>query len=260
MEKSFKRTRYLETVKLTDDGGVVKKVIRQGELGESSVPVPGQEIMIAYEARLDDEKGAIVDHHRPHAQPGDEGLRLAVGLGNVIDGWDMGLLSMGLGEKCDLFLTSKYAFGDEGRPPKIPGKASVVFRIELLEIQGKKSSKPMVIEQTDEQLLEDAKKRKTEGDAKFKDKDYDGAASIYRDTIDLLDMMEKQDAQEYKDLKISVHQNLAMTLNLLEEYAEAIHNCDLALILNDKAAKALYIKSQSYSKQQDLERALRFLK
>ena len=55
MQSKFKRTHYLETVKLTDDGGVVKKVIRQGELGESSVPIPGQEIMIKYECRVDDD-------------------------------------------------------------------------------------------------------------------------------------------------------------------------------------------------------------
>ena len=186
----------------------------------------------------------MADHHGPHAQPGDEGLRLVVGLGNVIDGWDMGLLSMGLGEKCDLFITAKYAFGDEGRPPKIPGKANVVFNVELIEIAGRKSSKPIVEEQSDEQLLEQAKTRKTEGNGKFKEKSYQEAANIYRDTIDLLDMIDKVgELKDYKDLKISVHQNLAMTLNFLEEFEEAIHNCNQALLLNDKAGKALYIKS-----------------
>ena len=57
-------------------------------------------------------------------------------------------------------------------------------------------------------------------------------------------MIEKtENLKDYKDLRISVHQNLAMTLNALEEFEEAIHNCDQALILNDKAAKAFYIKS-----------------
>ena len=156
----------------------------------------------------------------------------------------MGLLSMGLGEKCDLFIESKYAFGDEGRPPKIPSKANVVFNVELIEIAGRKTSKLIVEEQPGEQLLEQAKTRKTEGNGKFKAKSYQEAANIYRDTIDLLDMVEKpEELKDYKDLKISVHQNLAMTLNFLEEFEEAIHSCDQALLLNDKAAKAIYIKS-----------------
>ena len=108
-------------------------MLRHGEMqGEDSIPLPGQEIVIAYACRLDDEKGPVVDSHKQHAQPGDAGLRMVVGLGNVIDGWDMGLLTMRLGEKCHLFITSKYAFGDEGRPPKVPGGAKVCFTIELL--------------------------------------------------------------------------------------------------------------------------------
>ena len=44
----------------------------------------------------------------------------------------MALLTMRLGEKADVFLTSKYAFGDEGRPPRIPPKASVIFTVEVM--------------------------------------------------------------------------------------------------------------------------------
>jgi FKBP-type peptidyl-prolyl cis-trans isomerase len=72
----------------------------------------------------------------------DHGIKIIVGMGNVIEGWDMGLLTMRLGEQCDLFLIPKYAFGDEGRPPKIPGKAKVIFRMELLQIGDRKSQKP----------------------------------------------------------------------------------------------------------------------
>ena len=133
-------------------------------------------------------------------------LRLVVGLGNVIDGWDLGLLSMGLGEKCDLFIKAKYAFGDEGRPPKIPGKADVIFNVELLEIAGRRSSKPIVESQSDEELITSAKARKTEGNEKFKTKSYQEAATIYRDTIDLLDMIDKPaDIKDYTEVRVSVH-------------------------------------------------------
>ena len=53
-------------------------------------------------------------------------------MGNLIEGWDMGLLTMRLGEYCDLYIKSKYAFGEEGRPPKIPKNADVVFNVCLV--------------------------------------------------------------------------------------------------------------------------------
>jgi len=60
-------------------------------------------------------------------------------MGQVIEGWDMGLLTMRLGEKSDLYIKAKYAFGDEGRPPKIPGGAPVIFTVELLQVGERKS-------------------------------------------------------------------------------------------------------------------------
>ena len=146
MEKKRQQKRVLETIRITDDGGVLKKVFRYGESsGEDTIPIPGQEIVIAYECRL--ESGSVVDSWREHiknkdVRTTDEGLKLVVGMGNVIEGWDMGLLTMRLGEVCDLHITSKYAFGDEGRPPKIPPKANVIFSIELLQIGDRKSKKP----------------------------------------------------------------------------------------------------------------------
>ena len=50
-------------------------------------------------------------------------------------------MNMKLGEKCDLFIAAKYAFGDEGRPPKVPPKAPVIFNVELIQIGDRKSEK-----------------------------------------------------------------------------------------------------------------------
>ena len=65
---------------------------------------------------------------------GDDGvgIKIKAGTGAVIDGWDMALLTMRLGERADIFLQPKYAFGEKGRPPKIPPNSRVIFRVELL--------------------------------------------------------------------------------------------------------------------------------
>lgn len=121
----MKKVRYLEETDLTNDGGVIKKIISKGTYdGEDCMALPGQEVVIHYEARLDN--GTIVDRSINHEKEKGH-LKLVVGVGNVIDGWDLGLMSMHLGEKCDLFIKSEYGYGDEGRPPLIPGKAMVIF-------------------------------------------------------------------------------------------------------------------------------------
>ena len=43
-------------------------------------------------------------------------------------------MSMEVGEKSQIVITSDYGYGDEGRPGIIPGGATMVFSIEFLDI------------------------------------------------------------------------------------------------------------------------------
>ncbi|HLM73060.1 MAG TPA: FKBP-type peptidyl-prolyl cis-trans isomerase [Polyangiaceae bacterium] len=61
---------------------------------------------------------------------------LSIGEGNVIKGWEQGVPGMKVGGKRKLTIPSKLAYGDAGSPPKIPGKATLVFDIELLGAGG----------------------------------------------------------------------------------------------------------------------------
>ncbi|KAI9912270.1 hypothetical protein PsorP6_008843 [Peronosclerospora sorghi] len=49
----------------------------------------------------------------------------------------IGELSIGLGSRRRLTIPSDLAYGDHGSPPKIPGKATLVFDVELLDIKRK---------------------------------------------------------------------------------------------------------------------------
>ena len=59
-------------------------------------------------------------------------------LNGVIKCWTEGVQRMKVGEKAKLTCPSDLAYGDEGRPPTIPGGATLTFDVELLEIVNKK--------------------------------------------------------------------------------------------------------------------------
>jgi FKBP-type peptidyl-prolyl cis-trans isomerase len=144
---------YIEEVNVNEDGGIVKKMISAGD--EGTKPTKGQEVTVQYEGRLDD--GTVFD---ASTNPGREPLKINIGEGQVIAGWDQGIMAMNLGEKADLVIKSDYAYGDAGSPPKIPGGATLTFTVELLTIDGEVPAKNKL---SDEKLLEVALIQKNDG-------------------------------------------------------------------------------------------------
>jgi FKBP-type peptidyl-prolyl cis-trans isomerase len=66
--------------------------------------------------------------------PGKKPFEFTIGKGGAIDGWQKGIPGMKVGGKRKLTIPSRLAYGDKGTPPKIPGKATLVFEVELLSV------------------------------------------------------------------------------------------------------------------------------
>jgi FK506-binding protein 4/5 len=114
------------------DGGVVKQILTQGE-GDS--PLSGDKVAVHYVGKLTD--GSTFDSSRDR----EEQFNFNLGKGEVIKGWDIGVATMKIGERCLLFIQSDYGYGPTGSPPKIPGGATLVFDVELFSFTGEDITK-----------------------------------------------------------------------------------------------------------------------
>ncbi|KAM4879945.1 peptidyl-prolyl cis-trans isomerase FKBP2 isoform 1-T1 [Sylvia borin] len=89
----------------------------------------GDVLTLHYTGTLED--GTPFDSSLSREQP----FVFSLGTGQVIKGWDQGLLGMCEGEKRKLVIPPELGYGDRGAPPKIPGGAVLIFEVELLKIE-----------------------------------------------------------------------------------------------------------------------------
>eukprot|EP00258_Populus_trichocarpa_P002135 XP_002301808.2 peptidyl-prolyl cis-trans isomerase FKBP15-1 [Populus trichocarpa] len=94
----------------------------------------GDSIKVHYRGKLTD--GTVFDSSFERGDP----IGFELGSGQVIKGWDQGLLGACVGEKRKLKIPAKLGYGEQGSPPTIPGGATLIFDTELVEVNGKTSS------------------------------------------------------------------------------------------------------------------------
>ncbi|KAI0489412.1 hypothetical protein KFK09_029254 [Dendrobium nobile] len=104
----------------------------------------GDRVKVHYRGMLTN--GNIFDSSYERGDP----IEFELGKGQVIKGWDQGLLGMCVGEKRKLKIPSKLGYGAQGSPPKIPGGATLIFDTELVAVNGKTSSTNQSTEENEE--------------------------------------------------------------------------------------------------------------
>jgi FKBP-type peptidyl-prolyl cis-trans isomerase len=111
-------------VELPQEGVVVQDFVN----GQGEVVATGDVVVVHYIGRLTDGKvfDSSVDRNTP--------FQFTIGRGEVIRGWDEGLVGMRVGGQRRLVIAPNFAYGDRG-VGTVPPNSTLVFDVQLLEVR-----------------------------------------------------------------------------------------------------------------------------
>ncbi len=97
-------------------------------VGKGAAAKAGDRVKVHYTGWLLDGTKFDSSHDRP------DPFTFTLGQGQVIKGWDEGVVGMKPGGKRKLTIPSELGYGKQGSPPTIPPNAPLRFEVELLSI------------------------------------------------------------------------------------------------------------------------------
>ena len=107
------------------ESGLYYKITQHGN---GKKPQAGQKVAVHYTGMLLDK--SVFDSSYSRRQP----LNFTVGVGQVIEGWDEGILLLHEGDKARLVIPSDLAYGASGAGGVIPPHAPLIFDVELVKV------------------------------------------------------------------------------------------------------------------------------
>ncbi len=129
--KAFLEKAAAEEGAVKTESGLVYK---ETQAGTGASPQATDVVRVHYKGTLID--GKEFDSSYKRGEPA------TFPLNGVIRCWTEGLQKMKVGGKAQLVCPSEIAYGDRGAPPDIPGGATLIFEVELLDITENPSAPP----------------------------------------------------------------------------------------------------------------------
>ena len=123
----FHQKKTVEETNTSMNNNQLKVEVLQEGTGEGAKN--GDTVIVHYTGTLED--GTKFDSSIDRGQP----FSFVLGAGQVIQGWDQGILGMKVGEKSKLTIPPELAYGSSGAGNVIPPNATLIFEVELLGIQ-----------------------------------------------------------------------------------------------------------------------------
>ncbi|KAJ3647891.1 hypothetical protein Zmor_019740 [Zophobas morio] len=247
-----------EWTDLLGSGSVMKKIITQGS--PNTRPDRRMKCVVNYELSLAD--GKLVERK--------DNVEIQLGDCDVVQGLDVAVGLMNVGEKCRLKIEPRLAFGTVGLSPKIPPNAKVVYDVELVAAEPEEDPESLSIL---ERKLQGNKKRER-GNWWYGRGENTLAIQCYRRALDFLDEVEggitptEKKSEEVSDSalqdlledRISVCNNMAAAQIKLELYDAALNSLQTVLRCQPNNVKALFRKAKVHKAKNDLNAAVKCLK
>lgn len=126
-----------EKKRVTTKSGLQYDIIEESKDAQAKKPAQGNTVTVHYTGWLADaqgNKGEKFDSSVDRKQP----FQFIIGVGQVIKGWDEGVMDMEVGEKRRLIIPANLAYGDRavGKKPNgtdlIPKNSTLIFDVELI--------------------------------------------------------------------------------------------------------------------------------
>ena len=229
-------------LKLTEDGGVKKLVLKEGNGILSSL---NKEVVIKYKA----EYNKIVY---------DESLnlpyRFTTGKDEVIKGMEIAVLSMKVGEKSSFIIQPKYAYEKKQISSMVPKNGVINLEIELIQVlEAQKELSDMDYPEK----ISRGKQLKIKGDERFKQKDFLFAKYYYLKAINYLQTLDltDEDQEDGVDLLCLTISNLCNCYNKLNDNNSVIEYSSRGIKIK-KYSKYYYFRAIAYTNKNEIDLAL----
>lgn len=111
---------------------ITQLVAKDDVMGTGAVASAGDTITVTYVGALTN--GTVFDASANHPETAS-GFTFKLGAGQVIPGWDQGLVGMKVGGKRTLLIPAALAYGNRAVGGVIPADSDLMFQVELLKVQ-----------------------------------------------------------------------------------------------------------------------------
>ena len=108
------------------ESGLQYMVLKEGT---GAKPGPTDTVTVHYTGKLLD--GTVFDSSVERGEP----INIPIGVGQVIPGWDEGIMMMSKGEKGVLYIPYYLAYGDRPAGDKITPFSNLIFEVELVDFE-----------------------------------------------------------------------------------------------------------------------------
>lgn len=252
-----------EYMDILGNGTLLKKVLKEGQ-GER--PESKDIAVINYTGRLDD--GTIVEEERDCVVQIDDV--------EVVQGLDMALKLMNVGEQAEVIVSSRFAYGEQGlkdedHPERtVPPNEKITYTVELVSCKEESD-----LESKSYAARKDiGNKKRLRGNFWMKRQEYNLAIQSYRRALEYLDesaggitnptesgQLEPTNAelQELLEDRMKVYNNLALAQLKIAAYDAALKSVDHVLQCQPNNAKALFRRGKILDAKGDTKGAISFL-